>query len=83
MATLNDELNAVFTMIGIQDKDTCMIIIDQEGFMELADLVTLVSNRDVDEMAKCMAARTQVEGKVLLETVIIQCMKTLSGGLWI
>ena len=77
MAAPIDELNAVFLTIGIQDDDTQMNNIDQEGFMELADLVTLVTDRDVDEMAKHMATRMQVEGRVLLGTVVVQHMKTL------
>ena len=77
MAAPIDKLNAVFLMIGIQDDDTHMNIIDQEGFTELADLATLVTDRDVDEMAKHMAARMQAEGRDLLGTVVVQCMKTL------
>ena len=45
--------------------------------MELADLATLVTDRDIDEMAKHMAARMQAEGRVFLGTIIVQCMKTL------
>ena len=63
MAALIDELNAVILMIGIQDDNTHMNIIYQERFMELADLLTLVTDRDVDEMAKHMAASQDAGGR--------------------
>ena len=75
MAAPIDELDAVVEMIGIAEADMCMMIIGQEGFTQLEDLAVLISDRDVDEMAKRMATRTQAKGRVLLGTV--QCMKTL------
>ena len=77
MAAPNNELDAIFEMIGIADTDMCMMIIDQEGFTQLNDLATLISDRDVIKMAKQMAARTEAEGRVLLETIVIQHMKTI------
>ena len=77
MADPIDELNAVLMTIGITNQNICTNIIEREGFTELADLATLVTDRDVDEMAKRMAARTQNEGRVFLGTVTVQRMKTL------
>ena len=77
MADPIDELNAVLMTIGITNQNIRTNIIEREGFTELADLATLVTDRDVDEMAKRMAARTQNEGRVFLGTVTVQRMKTL------
>ena len=77
MADPIDELNAVLMTIGITNQNIRTNIIEREGFTEVADLATLVTDRDVDEMAKRMAARTQNEGRVFLGTVTVQRMKTL------
>ena len=80
-----EQLDAVFQMIGILDAHTHTTIIEQEGFLSLEDLATLVTNKDVNEMAKHMATRTQAGGRVDLRTIVIQNLKTLvlSGGLMI
>ena len=77
MADPVNELNAVLMMIGIHDHNVHTNIIEREGFTELADLTTLVTDRDVDEMAKHMAVRMQAEGRVFLGTITVQHMKTL------
>ncbi len=77
MAEPNVELNAVFTTIGIQNADMRTKLIEKEGFLSLTDLAVLVNDKDVDEMAKRMAARTQAGGRVDLGTVTIQNLKTL------
>ena len=72
-----EQLNAVFQTIGILDAQTRNTIIECEGFLSLEDLATLVNDKDVDEMAKCMAARTLAGGRVDLGTIVIQKFKTL------
>ena len=72
-----EQLDAVFQMIGILDAQMRTTIIEREGFLSLEDLATLVTNKDVDEMAKCMATRTLAGGRVDLGTIVIQKFKTL------
>ena len=72
-----EQLDAVFQMIGILDAQTRTTIIECEGFLSLEDLATLVTDKDVDEMAKRMAARTLAGGRVDLGTIVIQKFKTL------
>ena len=72
-----EQLDAVFQMIGILDTQTCTTIIEHEGFLSLEDLATLVTDKDVDEMAKHMAMRPLVGGRVGLRTIVIQKFKTL------
>ena len=72
-----EQLDAIFQMIGILDAQTHYTIIECEGFLSLEDLATLVNDKDVDEMAKCMAARTLAGGRVSLGTIVIQKFKTL------
>ena len=78
MADPIEELNAVFATIGIMSAAMHTTIINQEGFTSLKDLAVLASDhKDVDEMAKRMANRTQAEGRILLGTITIQCLKAL------
>ena len=77
MADPMAELHVVFQTIGINDADMRVAMIQREGFQTLADLTTLVNDKDVDEMAKRMAARTLAGGKIDLGTIVIQNLKTL------
>ena len=72
-----EQLDAVFQTIGILDAQMRATIIEREGFLSLEDLATLVTDKDVDEMAKRMAARTLARGRVDLGTIVIQKFKTL------
>jgi hypothetical protein len=72
-----EQLDTVFQTIGILDAQTRATIIEREGFLSLEDLATLVNDKDVDEMAKRMAARTLAGGRVDLGTIVIQKLKTL------
>ena len=72
-----EQLDAVFQMIGILDAGMRATIIEHEGFLSLEDLATLVNDKDVNEMAKRMAARTLAGGRVDLRTIVIQKLKTL------
>ena len=77
MADPIGDLNAVLQTCSIEDQATCTNIINQEGFMELADLGVLETDTDVTEMAKRMAMHTQAEGRVLLRMVMIKCLQSL------
>jgi hypothetical protein len=72
-----DNLHAVFAMCGITDEALRMNIINQEGFTHLEDLGVLETDIHVSKMAKRMAMHTQVEGRVLLGTVMIKQLQTL------
>ena len=72
-----EQLDAVFQMIGILDAQMRNTIIEHEGFLSLDDLATLVNDKDINEMAKCMAVRTLAGGRVDLRTIVIQKFKTL------
>jgi hypothetical protein len=72
MADLIDNLHAVFAMCGITDEAMRINIINQEGFTQLEDLGVLKTDMDVSKMAKRIATHTQVEGRVLLGTVVIK-----------
>jgi hypothetical protein len=72
-----DNLHAFFVMCGITDEATCTNIINRAGFTHLEDLGVLETDTDVSKMAKRMATRTKVEGRVLLRTVMIKRLQTL------
>jgi hypothetical protein len=59
-------------LCNINDAETRAKIIVQEGFTQLGDLGVLETDTDVTEMAKRMAMHTQVEGRVLLGTIVIK-----------
>jgi hypothetical protein len=77
MADPITELNAVLEICGIDNAVTCTNIITREGFMQLGDLGVLETDMDVMGMAKRMATRTQVEGRVLLGKVVIKQLQML------
>jgi hypothetical protein len=53
-------------------------IINVEGFNSIDDLGILHKDRDVDAMAKRMAAHTQADGRVILGTVALMQLKALA-----
>jgi hypothetical protein len=74
MADINmEELHSVFTTCGVTDEATRTLIFNHEGFTQLADLGVLEMDKDVSEMSKIMANRTQAEGWVILgQTVVLK-----------
>jgi hypothetical protein len=64
-------------MCGITNAATRTTIIEREGFTQLDDLGVLEMDANVSDMAKRMATCTQVEGHVLLGTVVIKRLQTL------
>jgi hypothetical protein len=52
------KLHAVFGTRGISDPATRALIIERQGFIDLASLGKLKSDRDISEMAKLMAQCT-------------------------
>jgi hypothetical protein len=67
----------VFKMCGVTDVVTRTNIINQEGFTTIEDLGVLKNDSDVSDMAKRMASRMLVEGRVQLGTVGIKRVQTL------
>jgi hypothetical protein len=71
------QLHQVLTTCGITthaDRDT---IISVEGFNSIDDWGILRKDRDVDEMAKQMAAHTQADGRVILGLAALMRLKAL------
>jgi hypothetical protein len=77
MANLIEELNMVFQTCGIMDPAMHTNIINHEGFTSLADLGVLEMDMNVSDMAKRLALRMQVEGRVYLGTVMVKRLQTL------
>ena len=77
MADPINELNMVLETCGITDAVTCTNIINREGFQSLVDLGVLEMDTDVSDMAKRLASRMQVEGRVYLGTVVVKRLQML------
>ena len=75
---LYPDLHAVLTVCGIPAAATRTRIIDNEGFTSVEDLAVLETDTDVSEMAKRMASRTAVDGRVNLGTVQIKRIQALA-----
>lgn len=76
MADLAD-LHAVLMTCGIAVEGTRNTIIENEGFTSIEDLGIMEGDKDVLEMAKHLAMRTQGEGRVNLGTVVIKRLQAL------
>ena len=70
-------VHLVFKVCGIVDAAMRTNIINQEGFATIEDLGILETDMDVSNMAKRMASRKQVKGRVLLETVVVKHLQML------
>jgi hypothetical protein len=72
------ELHEVFGRCGIpEDPATRALIIERQGFTNVASLGKLKSDHDISEMAKLMSQRTQADGGVHLGIVVVQDLQTL------
>ena len=68
MAAIKPDIQAVFTVCRIGQRDSIRIT-DNEGFVDLGDLGVMEGDKDVLEMAKCIASQPANAGRVLLGTV--------------
>ena len=72
-----NDIQMVLTVCGIGPQATLTLIMDNEGFIDLADLGVMEGDKDVLEMAKRMANRTVNDGRVVLGTVQIKRLQAL------
>jgi len=72
------DVQAALAVCGVTAAATRTRIIDNEGFASLEDLSVLENDKDVDEMAKRLAARTLADGRVNLGMVQIKRIQALA-----
>lgn len=76
MAQEVQDLRTVLAACGLTQPQ-CDVLVNQEGFTSIASMGVLGGDGDVLEMAKRLAGRTQVDGRVILGTVQIKNLQAL------
>lgn len=71
------EIQETLTVCGIGPQAVRDQMIENEGFLSLADLGVMEGDKDVLEMSKRMASRTVQDGRVTLGTVQIKRLQAL------
>ena len=72
-----NDVHVVLNTCGITNVGIRNTIIQNEGFNTLEDIALMRSDTDVNEMAKCSAARTVADGRVTFGTAQIICLQGL------